>query len=66
MKLPLEGKAERLWHLFNEKILNVFLRDCERIMDEGIRLDTLPAVKERAIDFKVEYESMKRVYLQAQ
>ena len=35
-------------------------------MDEGIRLDTLPAIKDRTVNFKVEFESMKRAYLQAE
>lgn len=28
VKLSLEEKVDRLWYLFNEKILNIFLRDC--------------------------------------
>lgn len=35
-------------------------------MDEGIRLETLPAVKGKTVNFQVEYESMKRAYLQAE
>lgn len=35
-------------------------------MDEGIRLDNLPAVKGKTVNFKIEYESMKRAFLQAE
>lgn len=66
LKLSHADKAERLWYLFNEKILDVFLRDCEMVMSEGIVLDSLPAIKEKTVNFKVEYKSMKRAYLQAE
>jgi hypothetical protein len=27
-----EEKAARLWYLFNQKMLDIFLRDCERLL----------------------------------
>lgn len=57
-----EGKAARLWHVFTEKFLDIFIRDCEILMKEGYNLSALSKLNKYPNDFSIEYESMKKVY----
>jgi hypothetical protein len=57
------GIAERLWFLFSEKYLDIFLRDCEILLKEGVNLSSLSILKNYPNDFAIEYESMKKVFV---
>lgn len=41
LQLDEKGIAERLWYLFNEKYLDIFVRDCEILQDRGFDLAAL-------------------------
>jgi hypothetical protein len=55
------GIAERLWFLFNEKYLDIFVRDCEVLLKVGFDLSALSSLRKYPNDFAVEYSSMKRL-----
>ena len=49
-----------MWYLFNEKFLDIFVRDCEILQDKGFDLSALSQLMKYPNDFKVEYVSMKK------
>lgn len=54
-----------MWYLFNEKFLDIFIRDCETLQAKGFDLSALSQVMKYPNNFKVEYASMKKTLLLA-
>lgn len=53
--------AQLLEKLFNEKILDFFVSECERLLESGIDLRDFGAFHKLPFDLDVQYKSMKRV-----
>lgn len=53
--------AQHIEKLFNEKVLDLFLSECERLLESGIELKDFGAFHKLPFDLDVQYKSMKRV-----
>jgi hypothetical protein len=62
VQLEERDRAARLWLLLSEKVMDLFLRDCEKLLQEGADLNALSALGPYKTDFRIEYESMKRMF----
>lgn len=53
--------AQHLEKLFNEKVLDVFVAECERLIEADIDLREFSAYHKLTFDLAVQYKSMKRI-----
>ena len=61
-----EEQAKRLQKNFNEKVLDLFIEECEQLMSEGIKLKEFSEYYKLEYDMEEQYHSMKKVLTEAE
>ena len=62
----LSERAQQLQKLFDEKTLDLFVKECEQLRQEGVDLKQMSSAHKLDYDMEEQYHSMKRVMAESQ